>query len=76
MPLSNRSSTGVPAKNVVREIFRGGQPRTAGEFLYLLEQKGYVIVSRACAVPARRGRDETLGPLLGKSHAANIVGGA
>ena len=63
--------TGPHAKEVIRKYFRSTDKPTAGELLMLLHRHGLAVV------PARRDRDtEALGPLIGKSHTASLIGHA
>ena len=73
--MSNRTRTGTPAIRAVREYFQQHvNNATADGLLRHLERHGWIIIDRPYRKPARRGND--LGPLLGKSHTANLVEGA
>lgn len=74
MTLSNRAVTGPHAKDVIRRYFKSTDKPTAAALLYLLDQEKLVVVPRYDA-PARRGNDDALGPLIGKSHTASLIGG-
>lgn len=67
--------TGQRAKDVIRRYFKTAAKPTAGELLYLLDQENLVVVARQHDTLARRG-DNDLGPMLGRSHTANLIGGA
>lgn len=75
MPASNRAVTGPHAREVIRRYFKTSAKPTAAELLYLLDQEHLIVVQRGYEAPARRGNDDALGPLIGKSHTASLIGG-
>lgn len=70
---SNKAATGPHAKDVVRTFFKNSVHPTAGPFLQWLDQHDLIIVPKGYAKPARRGNE--IGPLIGRSHTSNLVGG-
>lgn len=73
--MSNKNTTGAPARRAVREYFaQHVHNATADGLLRALEKDHLIITQRPYEKPVRRGND--LGPLIGKSHSAVLAGGA